>query len=70
MQHDIYQNYFIYVWEDVNQVWNGEIETEQQIEDRPTGEVEWMPTINSPFEGPIEQVKREVIRRGVYWANN
>lgn len=67
MQHDQYQGYLMIVWENVHEQWMGEIWTEQVVEDL-TDETDWMPAFSNPFEGTVEQVKREIVRRGQYWS--
>jgi len=70
MQHKNYSGYMIEVWQS-NGEWIGQILTEQKLQ-WVTGLIddkEWLPAQVNPFDGPLEAVKAEVIRRGQYWAS-
>jgi len=72
MQHKDYSGYMIEVWQSKNEnEWVGQILTEQKLQ-WVTGLIddkEWLPAQVNPFDGPLEIVKSEVIRRGQYWAS-
>lgn len=65
MWHQDYSGYLISI-NKINEQWVGEIFTEQKIQDMPS-ETFWGPAQENPFEGTIDKVKAEVVRRGTYW---
>ena len=66
MQHDQFKGYMIEVSQAKDGQWFGSILTEQKIQDLP-GETEWLEAQINPMYAPIEEVKREVVKRGQYW---